>query len=160
MIIGIISDTHDNVTLLRKAVEEFKKRDIQVLIHAGDVCAPITLNELKDFKVYLALGNTDGDIINLKEKIKALNGEFLGLGGSFTLDNKRFAVFHGHYTFILNSLIKSQEFDYVIHGHTHKTRNEKIGRTRVINPGTLYNTHSNSIAVLNTQEDSVEFINL
>ncbi len=160
MLVGLVSDTHDNVVLLRKAVLEFKNRDIKVVIHSGDVCAPITLKELHNFKVYLVLGNTDGDVIKLKETVESMNGVFLGFGGSFVLDNKKFAVFHGHYSFILDSLIRSQEFDFVIHGHTHRRRNELIGKTRVINPGCLYRTHENSVAVLDTNTGDVEFIML
>ncbi len=160
MLIGLISDTHDNAALVKKAAKEFKKRKIRAIIHSGDLVAPITLNWLKDFKIYFCLGNSDGDIIAIKEKIESFKGIFLGLGGSFTLDNKKFAVFHGHYPFILDSLVKSQKFDYVIHGHTHKKANKKIGKTRVINPGCLYRTHDNSIAVLDTKKDEVKFIEL
>ncbi len=160
MLVGLISDTHDNTFLVKKAAEIFRERGIKTLIHTGDVCASITLNYLKGFKIYLCLGNNDADIIPIKEKIDSFGGMFLNLGGTFLLDNKKFAIFHGHYKFIVDSMIKSQEFDYVIHGHTHQIRDEKIGRTHVINPGALYRAHNKSIAILDTEKDSVEFIKL
>ncbi|MEM2121800.1 MAG: metallophosphoesterase [Candidatus Woesearchaeota archaeon] len=160
MLIGIVSDTHDNVILLRKTVEELKKRKINTIIHAGDLCAPITLKELNGFKIIYALGNVDGDVLLIKQKIEEMNGVFLGLGGVVNIEKKSFAVFHGHYPFILESLIKSQEFDYVITGHTHRQRNEKIGKTRVINPGCMYSSHENSFAILDIEKDNVEFVKL
>jgi len=160
MLIGIISDTHDNIFVLRKAVSELKKRGVKTIIHSGDLCAPITLNELKDFKLIFALGNVDGDVLSIKNKLDSMNGVFLGFGGVVAIDKKSFAVFHGHYNFILESLIKSQEFDYIITGHTHKKRDEKIKRTRIINPGCMYTTHENSFAILDTEKDAVEFINI
>ncbi|MGB9748585.1 MAG: metallophosphoesterase [Candidatus Woesearchaeota archaeon] len=160
MLIGIISDTHDNISVLRRAVSEMKKRKISTIIHAGDLCAPITLNELKDFKLIFALGNVDGDVLLIKNRLNLMNGVFLGFGGVVNVENKSFAVFHGHYPFILDSLIKSQDFDYIITGHTHKKRNEKVGKTRIINPGCMYSTHENSFAILNLEKDAVEFIKL
>ena len=40
MIIAIMSDSHDNIWNLRKALEIIKKKNAQMIIHCGDFIAP------------------------------------------------------------------------------------------------------------------------
>jgi len=40
MLIGILSDSHDNFPGLMEAVEIFKRRKVEMILHAGDVIAP------------------------------------------------------------------------------------------------------------------------
>ncbi len=42
----------------------------------------------------------------------------------------------------------------------HKTRDEKIGKTRVINPGAHYYGCENKVVLLDLEKDNVEFIEL
>ena len=46
-------------------------------------------------------------------------------------------MLHGDNEEALQNLIASGEYAYVLHGHTHKRRDQTVGRTRVINPGAL-----------------------
>ncbi len=161
MKIGIISDTHDNIPLIEEAVKIFKQENINEVLHAGDLCASITLDPLiKEFKVYFCLGNNDADVLPIKKRLEPAGGVFLNGGGAFVIGGKKFALYHGHNLMFLNALIKSQEFDYVITGHTHKRRNEMVGKTRVINPGSLYPHHQNSVAILDLEKDEVKFVRL
>ena len=43
MLIGVMSDTHDNVPLIEKAVALFNDRKVGFVIHAGDYVAPFAL---------------------------------------------------------------------------------------------------------------------
>ena len=40
MNIGIISDTHDDVEYTNKAIDIFEKKDVKVILHAGDIISP------------------------------------------------------------------------------------------------------------------------
>ncbi|PIY60138.1 hypothetical protein COY95_03330, partial [Candidatus Woesearchaeota archaeon CG_4_10_14_0_8_um_filter_47_5] len=57
-------------------------------------------------------------------------------------------------------MINSKKYDYVLTGHTHEIRDEKIGSTRVINPGGHYYGNEGTVAVLDLNTDSVEFISV
>jgi predicted phosphodiesterase len=35
----------------------------------------------------------------------------------------------------MRSAQQGQRYDYLLHGHTHVRRDERAGRTRIINPG-------------------------
>ncbi len=45
MKIGIISDTHDRIDNLHKAITLLQVRGVQILIHCGDLCAPFMIDE-------------------------------------------------------------------------------------------------------------------
>ena len=40
MLIGIISDTHDDTTAIRKAVDYFNAEKVSHVLHAGDITSP------------------------------------------------------------------------------------------------------------------------
>ena len=46
MKLAIVSDSHDNRTLLEAAVRDAKARGAEAVLHCGDVVAPSTLNVL------------------------------------------------------------------------------------------------------------------
>ena len=63
MKIGVMSDSHDNVPNIRKALAIFAAEGCEVLIHAGDIVAPFSVKEILTFKgpVYGVFGNNDGE---------------------------------------------------------------------------------------------------
>jgi predicted phosphodiesterase len=44
--IGILSDTHDNLNAIRRAVSFFRDAGCRLIIHAGDFVAPFAAKEL------------------------------------------------------------------------------------------------------------------
>lgn len=65
MDIGIISDTHDDVSNLKIALSVFNERKVRYVIHAGDYVFPDMVTEFKNFngKLIGVLGNNDGEKI-------------------------------------------------------------------------------------------------
>ena len=63
MKIGIISDTHDNMSKIKSAVEFFKKAGIKTVLHCGDHTAPFALNPFKKSGLHLIAiwGNNEGE---------------------------------------------------------------------------------------------------
>ena len=74
-----------------------------------------------------------------------------------TIGEKTLYIYHGTRAGLVETKADSQEYDYVIHGHTHRRRNERIGNTRVINPGAMFNASLYSFATLDLDTDTVEF---
>ena len=132
MKIGIISDTHDNVPMIKKAVAIFNERGVNLVIHAGDYIAPFAVTPLSDLECeYIGVfGNNDGEKLGLnrvsqrKINVQPYSIEFAG---------KEMLVTHEPGS--LDALIKSQSYDIVIYGHTHDPVIEKHDRTLAINPG-------------------------
>ena len=48
--IGIMSDSHDNLTAIRKAVEFFNKKQVKAVLHAGDIISPFTVRAFKELR--------------------------------------------------------------------------------------------------------------
>jgi predicted phosphodiesterase len=53
-------------------------------------------------------------------------------------DGFRFGIYHGTNSSPTEATIQSGIYDVFIHGHTHKIREKKIGKTLVLNPGTAH----------------------
>jgi len=159
--IGIISDTHDNTQNVQKAVQIFKKNKVDFVIHCGDLCAPITLKYFEGLIVHFVRGNVDGAVENIKRILQAMNGFYYDNILDMEYKGKRIAALHYNET-ILKQMIDSQKYDYIFHGHTHKIRDEKIGRTRIINPGTQYMAHKENhfIVLLDVEKDKAEFVKI
>ena len=66
--IGIISDTHDNVLNIRKAVKVFQEKNVDFVIHLGDIISPSSTAFFKGVKVKFIKGNCDGDLAMIKKK--------------------------------------------------------------------------------------------
>jgi hypothetical protein len=160
MKIGIISDTHNNLGLVRKAIEVFKSKNVDLVVHAGDLTSPKVLELFGQFKCRFVLGNGDIDV----EAINVKSGE-LGFGGvceycELEADGKKIFVFHGNDVPLFRQIVASGEYHYIIKGHTHFFENYISNSTRVINPGTLYGSEEYTVAVLDTALDKVEKIRI
>lgn len=163
MKIGILSDTHDHLANIAKAVQVFSTAGVQAVIHAGDFCSPFTIAPFKPLadkglKMYAVFGNNDGDRPLLIQK----GGTFCSFAdGSriVTLEGRTFAVMH--YPDLADDLFRSEAYDVVIYGHDHKLRVEGEAK-KLLNPGTCagYLAESATVALLETSDLSVEIVRL
>ncbi|MBM3236474.1 metallophosphoesterase [Candidatus Poribacteria bacterium] len=133
MKIGVISDTHDNLSKIKQAVELFNAEGVELVIHAGDISAPFAAEAMNKSRcrVIAVLGNNDGEKIILAKKFENI-GELHANMAQIEVGGKKIAVVH--YSDSVEALALSGQFDIVIYGHTHKidVRKEK---TLVVNPG-------------------------
>jgi hypothetical protein len=160
--IGIISDTHDNTTNIQKAVKIFRKNNVDFVIHLGDVVAPISLGFFEGLKLKVIQGNCDGDPEGMKKRLISMNSEFLGKEKVLLIEGKTFYLAHGNNEDRLLRAIKSNKYNYVLHGHTHIKRDDRFGKTRVINPGNhyLYHKQNHFIALLDVKTDNLKFVKI
>lgn len=157
-LIGIVSDTHEDVRMIRKAVAIFKQHAPSLVIHCGDIISPPVLEQFTGLHMKFVYGNNDGERSGLKKKCSELGFDEIDDTLIFEFAGKSFFVNHGTRNRVIDEAIVSQAYDYVLHGHTHIQRNELHGRTRVINPGALFSAADYSIAFLAPDTGSVEFV--
>ena len=158
--LAIISDTHENETAIKKAVRIIKEKNSELCVHCGDIVSPPMLEHFSGLKMKLVYGNNDGERIGLNIAAKKLGFEELEDEKEFVFWGKKFYASHGTNAAKLNAAIKSNKYDYVLTGHTHIKKDEKVGKTRVINPGALFRVNNYTIALLDIGKDKVEFINI
>lgn len=155
--IGIISDTHENLPMIARAVAEFRAHAPSLVIHCGDIISPPVLREFSGLPMRFVFGNNDGE----REGIARVAGE-LGFGAvddqlDISVSGKRIFVTHGHKQGVLERAIGYGCYDYVFTGHTHCERDERVGRTRVINPGALFAARRYTVVLLDLDTDTLEF---
>lgn len=136
MLVGVISDTHDNIFNTEKAIKVAQQKGCEILFHCGDLISPFMIPLLASFQkeVHLIVGNNQGDIALMYEHLKKYPWVKFH-GDQAFLEIKGFNVAMVHYPKLAYVLAKSQEFDYVFCGHTHKFEVKEIGKALVVNPG-------------------------
>jgi len=160
MKIGIISDTHNDVEMVKKAIEEFKSRSVDLIIHAGDLTSPKILELFKGLPARFVLGNCDLDAEAINARAKELGLGCVDTHCELTIGDKRVLVFHGNDIPFFREAVGSGKFDYIIKGHTHTFENYVSHKTRIINPGSVYREDERTISVLDTDTDRVEKIKI
>lgn len=161
MLIGIISDTHDHIANLKKAIGIFKDRKAELIVHAGDYCSPFMIPHFEGLNLKGIFGNNDGDKYLLMAKFRNIGAELAGDFLRIEEGGLTIAVYHGTNAEITDSLIESGRYDVVISGHTHEMVYKETGKTIVINPGTANGFDGKaSIAFLDTKTREVEFVEL
>lgn len=165
MKIGIISDTHGQVDMALAAAREFMFRGIGAVFHCGDVGSDMVLTEMAalfqeiDIPLYVVLGNTDSHTgLNFFPGNLGIN--LLGRFGEVELAGRKIAVLHSDDEERLFETVASQNYDYVLYGHTHASHDGKQLRTRFINPGAAGRGMHPSCAVLDLVEDAVTFFTI
>lgn len=157
MLIGIMSDTHGQHLATRAAVQLFQRLGVAHVIHCGDVGGVGVFDELLALPLTFVWGNTD---FPDRGTLAYLEGVDLKVPADtptrLTLADKRFAVFHGHEPGF-GRAVHSNSFDYLLHGHTHEPRDERIKDMRIINPGALHRARIKTVAVLNTETDELVY---
>ncbi|MFN3550311.1 MAG: metallophosphoesterase [Endomicrobiia bacterium] len=167
MLIGIISDTHENMQVIDKAVEIFNQKNVSFVFHAGDIISPITFSHFDKLNcpIHFVFGNNDGEKQMLKEKYSKRGSIIQNPPLEYNIkeDNKliKFIIFHEPPSEI-DDLAKSGKYDYIIYGHTHKKDLRIVGKTIIINPGESggWLFGEKTVAIVDTKTQKVEFLNL
>ena len=161
MKLGIISDTHNHFENLKAALAYLRAVKIDLLVHCGDATSLEVVQALSGFQVVYLFGNGDFLTGAMQETLAGLAPHnFAGLTYTDHLDGVAIAATHGHLEGELDRLVTSGRYDIVIHGHSHRRRDNLVGRTRVINPGALGGLHieTRSFALLDLADRSLRFI--
>lgn len=131
---GVISDTH-----LRKPEPPFLKvvekylKDVDIIIHAGDLTSIEILSVFKGKDVYAVCGNMDDNETQQKLPKKLV----------FELEGHRIGLIHGWgppFGFPDKVLkeFRKEEIDCLVYGHSHIAKYEEKKGIITLNPGTLF----------------------
>jgi len=164
MRIGLISDTHDDVPKIREVIRRLNELEVDLVLHAGDYISPFTAKPYTDLKAKMigVYGNNCAERDKLKEVYAAAGKEIVGNFAEVEENGMTIALLHGHDDVLLCSIITHGDYDAVVHGHDHKAKVEKVGRTLVVNPGEVcgYVTGRSSFAILDTEGHEAKILDL
>lgn len=175
MRIGILSDSHGKSQRLGRGIDLLIAARAEAIVHCGDIENPAGVKLLGDSGVasYLSAGNMDvsrfGRLQTAAESCGVIfAADFVavpldGANGDGNCEYKKYlAATHGKDALLLDELIRDEAYRYVCHGHTHRTSDERIGSTRILNPGALYNPRGGgrTVMLLDTDRDIVKIISV
>lgn len=131
MKIGILSDSHDNLPAIAKAVTLFNDAGVSQVLHAGDLVSPFVSLPLKNLEMdfQAVFGNNDGEILGLS---RVFEGRIHRAPYSLKVGKLNILLLHEPDN--LDVLEASGRFDAIVYGHTHEV-DIRQGKTLVINPG-------------------------
>jgi putative phosphoesterase len=159
MRIGILSDTHDQVERTARAVRRLVDEGAEVLIHCGDLTGPEVVYECALRPAHFVFGNNDFDRTGLTRAMADVGAICLGRSGQVELGGKRIAVAHGDSAREIERLAAAAP-DYLCFGHSHQAADGREGPTRWINPGALHRAARWTVALLNLEDDQLQFLSI
>ncbi len=137
MKIAVLSDTHDNIWNVRKALDHIAGRQTEAIIHCGDIIAPFVFKEFMEFSipVHCVFGNNDGDRYLLTKTAEGAKGLITLHGILGEMNAHGFSIAFTHEPAFAEGLAATGKYDLVCFGHTHLPRQEQTGNTILLNPG-------------------------
>jgi len=132
--IGVISDTHKKrIDEALKNIWERYLKDVDIVVHAGDLTSIEILELFKEKKVYAIHGNMDDSVTksSLPEKLV------------FTVEDLKIGVIHGWgpplgFPEKVLTLFEKDNIGCLIYGHTHIPKMEMVGNILTLNPGATF----------------------
>jgi putative phosphoesterase len=158
MHLGVVSDTHGDVPRTRAAVRMLESLDVAAVIHCGDIGTAEIVAMFSCWPAHFVFGNCDHDRQRLREEIVAARQTCHGTFGELEFDGVRIAFLHGDDSRLLETTIASGRYDLVCHGHTHVVRQDRIGKTLVLNPGAIHRANPHTIATVELPELAVNVV--
>ncbi len=166
--IGLLSDSHGRAATTSQAVRLLLEQQVDLLLHLGDIGSLEVIDAMIEQvddqgrltpPVRLVFGNVDWDADSLARYAVSLGVDVDHPMGWLELDGRTLVYQHGHEQAGMDQAL-ARGVDFLCHGHTHRPRNEKVGPTRLINPGALFRAADYTVAVLDTHADQVHFHSL
>jgi putative phosphoesterase len=148
MRIGVVSDSHGHVELVRPAVRMLETLQVECVLHCGDIGTIAVVELFAQWPSHFVFGNCDADRQQLTAAIMAAGQTCHGDFGDITLDGKRIALIHSDNQRRFQQTLAGGEYDLVCYGHTHVASIERHGHTLALNPGALYRADPHSLAVV------------
>jgi putative phosphoesterase len=153
MLIGVVSDTHNNFKNIDQIIAIFNSENLGLVIHTGDITKAETLRKFSNLNCPLmgVFGNNDRLEQGLEEVCNQYNFVFRDPPLSLLLGEKKFVVFHEPDE-IESYVNKHRDIDVVLHGHTHRHKEETKDDIIYFNPGECagFVQGKNAIGVIDT----------
>jgi putative phosphoesterase len=158
MQIGILSDTHSRYATVEAALEVLQGRNINTVLHCGDIEDADTVWLFQGFTAHFVFGNCDTERASLRQAVYGIGGALHEPFGNVELNGIKIAFLHGDDKTLMRDVERSEYFDYLFYGHTHHAEEHRSGPTRVINPGALHRARPKTFVILDLASGAVESV--
>jgi len=157
MRIGVLSDTHDQLSAMRAALTRFADLGLDTVFHPGDIVAPFAAKVLAGWRgtLHVTYGNNDGERRGLKRVLPQIqDGPLL-----VTLAGRRILLHHALEWCQPEDIASA---DVILTGHTHEVRVEHRDGKLFVDPGECcgWVTGRATAAVIELETQNVELIEI
>ncbi|MDZ4821813.1 MAG: YfcE family phosphodiesterase [Planctomycetota bacterium] len=152
MLLGVVSDTHGNVHLTRRAIRMLESLQVEAVLHCGDIGTAEIIHMFEPWQTHFVFGNTDHDQPTLRRAIQQAKLTCHERYGELELAERKIALLHSDDARKFAEVCQSGQFDLVCYGHTHLAKQERVGKTLILNPGAIHRASPHSIAVVDLFE--------
>lgn len=157
MLVGVVSDSHDNLPAIEAAVTALSARGVEHLLHAGDVIAPFAARAWRRFAgpITAVFGNNDGERAGLAKVLEAIHEPPFVL----TLGERRIVLAHDLRA-VPPAVLAGAAL--VVSGHSHTSDVRRENGTVYLNPGEVggWVTGRRTSAVVDLKTLWVEMLSL
>ena len=162
MRIGVVSNTQgpSAAEALAAAADMLIACRAEVILHCGDVGGRQSLEALARYDAAFIWGDRDRDRMDLIRQANRLKLDCYGMLGDLELDGKLIALCHGDDPAIKKRILDEQQYDYLLTGHAPTREDRKVGRTRLISPGSLDTPADRTVALIDLTSAEVAFLSL
>lgn len=171
-ILGVLSDTHGRAATAGAAARRLLDEGATRLLHLGDVAdgtagGAAVLRAMADARtasgrsvpIHLVFGNCDGDPDGLRRLAGDLGLQVDDPLGRLETAGRTVAYTHGHLPGVVRDALRTRPA-YLLHGHSHRIRDEVEGGTRILNPGALFRAVRYTAMRLDPALDEARWIEL
>ncbi len=125
----------------------FRRRQIDLLIHCGDIGSPEIVELLAPWPADFVFGNVD-DPTEIRPEIARLGKVCHERFGTIELEGLHIAFLHGDDGALLRQAAQSGQWDLLCFGHSHMAEISQRGPTKLVNPGAVYRAARPSVAIV------------
>ena len=154
MIVGLVSDTHDNIHMIDRAVERLNEERVGLVLHAGDYVSAFTAEHFEplDAPMIGVYGNNCAEREVLGRVYAEVGAEIRGYFAEVEADGLRVALLHGHRKEDVDRAYGGG-YDVIVRGHTHRASIGEEDGVLVVNPGEVcgYVSGRCTLAFLDTE---------
>ena len=163
MRVAVMSDSHDNLPNLERALAKAAEAGAEMLLHCGDLIAPFVVKKLGTFggPVHAVFGNNDGDRY-LCQKVAAAGAPNVTLHGEWAfVDAGGKTLGLTHYGLYARGMAALGECDAAFFGHTHEFEELRENGRLVLNPGEILGLKGPpGFCIYDTESDKYERVEL
>lgn len=163
MKIAVISDIHENLNNMLRALDLIRDHRAEKILCLGDLINPGIAKELAHcgIPVFSIWGNNDGDKVTITKIALQPDSELEMSDKTYAaveIDERH--IFMTHYPDLVKPASLSGMYDVVFYGHDHDRSEAQIGECLIINPGELsaQKTRSATFVIYDTEKNKAEFI--
>ena len=155
--IGILSDSHGRAERTERGIRILEQAGATSFLHLGDLGSQTVVDQLAGRPVRIVLGNVDPP--DLADYASYLGVVVDSPTIRLLVGGRRLGATHGHLDAEVRQLSLDRP-DYLVHGHTHRVRDDRIDGMRILNPGAIDRATRLTVGLLDPARDRFEILEI